>query len=299
LINGKNDDIYLRTDGIFTYNREPKYSAEIIKRYLNNQGFQKIPEGNVTSNNQFTHNILSVISIILLLFFIITVSRIKYFKDNLFKCVFTPRNFYFTLREQSSIPLIQNIFITIYLCLACGLFTGSVLYFLTNNQDFDLLLSKLFTSDLLKHYIIIILRNPVYLALCSSLTAGFAFFVVLLITKSALTAGKISSKPRNLVTVVAWSFVPLLILLPLSIFLGRILAYDQVILKYSAFIFAVILALSLFKLINGIRNVFELGFLRTYLSGSLLLFLVAGILYFYFEIYKSIFDIIKLIESYS
>jgi hypothetical protein len=118
-------------------------------------------------------------------------------------------------------------------------------------------------------------------------------------TKFALTAGKINTRSRNLFTLVAWSFVPLMILLPINIFLGRILEFDKIFLIYSNYLFAVIIAFSLFKLINGIKNVFELSPLRTYLSGSLLLFLVAGILYFYFETYKSLFEIIKLIVSYS
>lgn len=299
LLNGKDKNTYLKTDGIFTYNREPKYAAEIIKRYLNNQGFQKIPEGNITSEDQVNRNLIMVVSITFLLFFILTVSRIKYFKDNLFKCVFTPRNFYYTLREQSSIPLIQNILIIFYLSISAGLYTSSVLYFLINNQDFDLLLSKIITYDGIKYYSIVILRNPAYLILFCSLTALLSFLIILLLTKFTLTLCKIQTKSRYLLTSVSWSFVPFLILLPISIFLGRILEFDHVFLRYAVYFFLVFLAFTLFKLINGIKNVFELNSLRTYLAGSLLLFLVAGILYFYFEVYLSLFEIIKLIESYS
>jgi len=299
LLNGKNDNIYLKTDGIFTYDRYPKYAAEIIKRYLNNQGFQKIPEGNISSVDQISHNLIMIISITFLLFFILTVSRIKYFKDNLFKCIFTPRNFYYTLREQSSIPLFQNILIIFYLNLSIGLYISSVLYFLVNNQDFDLLLSRIVTNDVFKNYSIIILRNPALLVLFCSMTALLSFFIILLLAKITLTAGKIHTRSRNLMTIVTWSFVPLLSLLPVSIFLGRFLEFDRVFLSYTVYFIAVIIAFTLLKLINGIRNVFELNYFRTYLTGTLLLFLVAGILYFYFEVYKSLFEVIKLIKSYS
>jgi hypothetical protein len=299
ILNGKNENLYFRTDGIFTYKREPKYAAEVIKRYLNNQGFQKIPEGNTISESTLSYNLITVVSIIVLIFFILTVSKSRYLKDNLIKCVFTPKNFYYTLRELAPITLFQNILIIFYLCLTVGLFSGSILFFLINNPDFDLILSKVIANGSVKELFIMILRNPAYLIIFTTLSALLTFLSCVISAKVIFLSGKKYKRTRNLVTVITWTFVPLLLLLPASIFLGRILEKNQIFMKYSLLFFALLLAFTFLKLIYGVKNVFELNPFRAYLSGSLLLFLVAGLLYFYFGVYKSMFEIIKLIESYS
>jgi hypothetical protein len=67
----------------------------------------------------------------------------------------------------------------------------------------------------------------------------------------------------------------------------------------SIYLYFAILIFTLFKLLNGLRYVFELGIIKSFVYGIVLIFVIFSINYYYFVIHKSVNIFVSLIKSYN
>lgn len=290
----------LKTDGIYDYFRNPKYVSTIIKRMLNNQGYQKIPEGNVSYVISKSSNYFVVFGIILFIFLLFALSKIRYFKDNILKSIITPRNFLFSVKEQNDVPHFHSIILVFFLSATLSLFFSSILYNLRVDSGFEIILSKLTTNYSVKLFIIEILNNPalMFMLLLISITSLFFLSYLLVNLFVKVLRSKAILKPSFAVT--TWSFVLFILLLPFGIILSKILdAKNTTIIYISMYIYLGIFAYSLLKLLNGIKYVYELGLIKSYFYGLLVIAIILSVNYYYFVSYKSLGIFIDLINSYN
>ena len=138
---------FLNTCGLFDYSRNPKYTSGILKRMLNNQGFQKIPEGNDSFSYQNSSYFFIIIGLLLLILIILTSGKIRNFKDNLWKSLITSKNFLYLVKEQNSITGFQNMLLLFFLSTSLGLFFSTIVYHLRIDNDFNLIISKILGSN--------------------------------------------------------------------------------------------------------------------------------------------------------
>lgn len=299
MIQHNTDNPYLRTDGLFDYNRNAKYIVNILKRLLNNQGYQKIPEGNVLFNYSLSSNYFVVIGLLIIIFILLTISKIRNFKDNLWKSILKPKNFLLLIKEQNSIPIFHNIILLSLISSVISLYYSSMIYGLRMSHDFSLIFSKFIESNYLKVLLIWTFDKPLLLFVIIMIFMAILFILSYLIFVIIIKTIKNNSKLRSSFSVFIWSFVLFLIFLPFGIIFSKTNNFiGTSLLNFSLYLYLTILVYGLFKVINGVRYVFDLSVIKTYIYSLLIFFTIIIINYYYFISYKSIDIFFNLIKSY-
>lgn len=290
----------LKTNGIFDYNRNPKYASALIKRMLNNQGFQKIPEGNIAYTHSKSSNYFVVLGLLMMIFILFVLSKIRYFKDNIVRSIITPRNFLYTVKEQNDVPYFHSILLIIILSSIISLLFSSILYNIRIESGFELIFSKLTDNYSFKIFAINVLNNPVLMFVFLFVLIMVLFFLTYLITNLLIKLLKRKAVLRPSFAVTIWSFVLFIIFLPFGIIFSKTFdTNSSTIIYITLYLYLGVLTYSLIKLINGVKYVFDLGLIKAYFYGVFLISIIFTLNYYYIFYYKSVGIFIELINSYN
>lgn len=290
---------FLNTSGIFDFNRNPKYTSGILKRLLNNQGFQKIPEGTDSFSYQNSSYFFVIIGLILLILLILTSGKIRNFKDNLWKSIITSKNFLYVIKEQNYVLGIQNYILLFFLSTSVGLFFSTIIYHLRIDNDFNLIISKVIDNNGLLVFVFSFINNPFLLFLGMSSLCLLLFFISYLIVNLFLKLVKKNIKLKPSLSIFSWSFVSFLIFLIIGIIFSKLLTNSSSFISVSIYLYFAVLIFTLFKLLNGLRYVFDLGIIKSFIYGTLIILIIFSINYYYFIVYKSLYVFVSLIKSYN
>ncbi|MDD5362945.1 MAG: glycoside hydrolase family 2 TIM barrel-domain containing protein [Ignavibacteria bacterium] len=297
LIHYNSDNYYMQTNGLFDFNREPKYTAGIFKKLLNNQGFQKIPEGTEEAEKQQTY-IFLITGLAFLLLFVLALGKISYFKENILKSLIAPKNFLHQIKEQSPVSNYQNFIVLLFISLSLSLYFSSILFYLRADYNFDILLSKISGDGYVKMFLVDVINKPAYLLLFVILLFSVYIAVITSLVYVFSAFSKRSTKFRSVFTVISWSNVSMLVFLAFGIIFSKTLSYGML-LNLSFYFFLLLLTYCLFKIINGIRYIYEYNAFKTYFYGTLVILVLGGLSYFYFVIYSSALDFLYLIRTFN
>lgn len=288
----------VNTSGIFDLKREAKYSVPFIKRLLNNQGFQKIPEGNGENGQGEKHYVYIIFGVFGIMLFVFSLGRIRYFNSNTWRSLITPSNFLYIVREQNPVSYFQNLVLSFCTSAGLAVYFSSVLYSLRQSNGFDMILSKIFSSDFLKSAAGDFINNPFLSILLFFVFFFLSSFVLSFLLNNLMIFSRRMSNQKATYTVFVWSFLPLVIFLLLGTVFYRISLSQPEFLKYSLLLFIVLYVFSLYKLTSGLRVVYELGVIKTYFYAILLVLIFHGSVLSYLVIFKSVNIFISLVLSY-
>lgn len=287
-------NLYLKTNGLYTFNREQKRSTDYVKRILNNEDLPRIQEGNNTSEIPYVFIILGII-IIVFLFYLI--NRDKKFRSGLLRCLYKPTYFYALLKDQMIISTAYNLFLAFAISIGLALFFSSILYFYRGNDSFDMILAKIFTNDSSKIFFSEICNNKFYLIaaltsinlILTFLTALFLYFI------SFYTKGK--SFFKNIYTVCVWSSLPMLIFLFIGTIIYKLAENNPSYIKLSLWLFLILYVLYLNRLIVGAKSLFDIRTGKIYLYGISVILIIFGAIYLYTYFFTGITETIKLVAN--
>ncbi len=289
---------YLKTDGIFDYYREPKFSAGILKRINYNQSFQKIPEGSGEKRYTDLNYIFIIFGITVIIIFISLLSKLRYFKENRLKSIITPKNFTMFIKEQIVISSTRNLILSLLIASSIALYFSSLIYYLRSNILFDMIIANTISNSTGKMIFSDIANSPLKIL---SLTILISLAFLHLIGGIVFLLNRFSYRKvyfRTVYTATIWSFIPMLIFLPVGMIFYKLISSNTEYISWSIILFAVLLLYSLVKLISSIRIIFETPALKTYIYGILTLIFFTGGFYVYFNFIHSTIRIINLILSY-
>ncbi len=293
-----NENPYLKTEGIFDFYREPKTTATIIKRVINNQGFQKIPEGSgeiMYKDNYFIFIITGLVSII---FFLFLIGKLRYFKSNIVKSIVSPKNFIYFVKEQMLIATYRNIILNFLIALSLGLFFASAIYLYRENIYLDMLLSSIFTNPDTKMNIAFVINSPVNLLLLISVAI---YLNIILITAIASILNLLFIKKSNLktiYTITVWSFIPYLVFLVIGTVIYKLSGEGSGFISVTFILFIIIYLYCYIKLMHGYKIIFEISTLKIVIYGFAIFLFVHMLAFTYFYYIKSTLNIFDLILSY-
>lgn len=293
-----NPDPFLKTNGIFEADRTPKPTANLVKRLIANQGFQKIPEGSgdkMYTDKSFVFLVAGFIGIGVLF---LVIGRGPTVKSNLIKSFISPKNFILQIKEQAFIQPVKNIALDILTSFGLSIFFASIIYFYRDNDIMDIIFANIFGNSDLKIYVADLVNSPEKLifALVS------LFFILSHLLTLLLHILNIISKKHlkfnTLYTIKVWSYNSLLIFLFLGIAIYKLGYQNSSYIYYAVLLYIILLIFSTFKLMSALRTLFETGILKAYLFGllfsALSLFLLFGYLYFS----RFTFSLVGLVLNY-
>lgn len=284
----------LKTNGLYTFNREQKRSVDFVKRILNNEDLPRIQEGNHKADFPYAFIIIGLGVILLLIYF---VNRDKKFRTSLVRCLYKPTYFYFLVKDQMIISTGYNLLLTFCISIGLALFFSSIMTYYAANNSFDMILAKIFTSDSLKMFFTKIVNNKFYLItsltvinlLLTFLTAFFLYFI------SFYTKGK--SFFKNIYTVSIWSTLPMLIFLFAGTVIYKLSESNPVYIKISMWIFIILYVLYLNRIILGAKSLFDVRTGKVYLYGILIIFFIFAIIYSYFYFFTGALETMSLVSN--
>lgn len=288
------ENLKLVTNGLYDYNRNQKQSAGFVKRIINNQEISKISEGTPLSSISYVF-LMSGIGIMII--FIGFAHNMKKFKYNMWKSLITPNNFLIFVREQMLISITQSLLLSAAISFGISLFFSSVFYLYRDNLFFDMILGATFTTDKYKTLFSNIFNYPersvIFLALLNFILTWiltYIFFIVSFFSRE-------KAHLKYIYTLTVWSSLPLLIFLPIGTIIYKISTETSDYVIFSFTIFAVLYALYLIRLVSGIKFLYLIPTLRSYIYGIVLIIFIYGGLYFYLSFFKSTFDIISILNG--
>ncbi|MEP7146358.1 MAG: glycoside hydrolase family 2 TIM barrel-domain containing protein [bacterium] len=284
---------YLKTNGLYTFNREQKRSVDFVKRILNNEDIPRIQEGNYTPDFPYAFIITGLVVIFLLIYFI---NRDKKFRSSLMRCLYKPSYFYSLVKDQMIISNGYNLILTLSISIGLALFFSSIIYYYNTNNSFDIILAKLFSNDSTKKTISNIVNNKFYLILSLTimnfiltfLTAFILYFI------SFYTKGK--SFFKNIYTVCIWSTLPMLIFLFIGTIIYKLAENNPVYIKLSLWLFIILYFLYLNRIIVGAKSLFDIRTGKVYLYGVIIIFFLFAIIYSYFLFFTGVIETMHLIS---
>lgn len=285
---------FLKTNGLFTFNREQKRSAEYVRRILYKEDLQRIQEGNYIQDFPYSFIIIGIITIVILLYFI---NRDKKFRSGIIRCLYKPTYFYNLVKEQMIVTSWYNILLAFTISLGMSLFFSSILYFYRADNSADMILAKLISNDTLKITVSEIINNKLYLisilAILHILFMFFASFFMYFI--SFYTKGK--SYFKNIISVSVWSSLPMLLFLFLGTVLYKVAESNPQFIKISFWCLIIFLVLYINRIFLGAKTIFDIRTGKVYLYGFIIIFVIFAIVYSYLYFFTGSIEIIELVNN--
>lgn len=112
-------DQYLKTNGLYTFNREQKRSAEYIRRLLNKEDLPRIQEGNFIKDYPYIFIFIGMFAIVIFLYFI---NRDKKFRSGIIRCLYKPTYFYSLVKDQMIITTGYNLLLSFSISIGIALY---------------------------------------------------------------------------------------------------------------------------------------------------------------------------------
>jgi len=285
---------YLQTNGINTFNREQKLSTNFIKRLLYREDLPRIQEGNHIHEFPYVFIIAGMVIMIIFAFFI---NKDRKFRSGLARCLYKPTYFFALVKDQMIISRGYNILLTLGISIGLGLFFSSVLYFLKDNNSFDMLLSKILTNDSTKILFSEIVNNKFYLISTISLSIIVTIFLAsfFLYFVSFYTKGK--SYFKIIYTICLWSILPMLIFLPIGTVLYKLTESNPAYIYLSLWLFIILAILSLNRILIGAKSIFDIRTGKVYFYGLIIISIFIALVYSYFYFFTGATETYELISK--
>ena len=286
---------YLRTNGVFSLNREQRSSAVILRKHYFEED---IPNLNIGTYAREAPILFIFIGLFFFILFIYLANSVRRFRENVSRALFRPFIFFSDVREQHLIPPIQNILLALILSVGNGLFFANILYYWKDSQLFDIMLSLIFSNDAVKIILDSFISSPVKLAALLSVIVFVKIFLVSFVIWLFSLTVKFRIGFNTVYTVTVWGLLPTIILLAAGTFYIRVLFEnpDFVVIGLGAAAFLSIL--SFYRILKGTYIVFDTFFLKSYTYGIITALLVYGAVFYYLNSSRHIADYFSLVMAF-
>jgi beta-galactosidase len=214
------------------------------------------------------------------------------FREDTSRALLRPYNFFADVRDQRLISGMQSNVLAILISAVSGLLTSNVLYYLRDNL--------LFEKSILAFGSHGILKTVNYLAwhpVLSILWLSVFSFVILLLISIIVKVGSFFVRNKvyysSAYFTVVWSFLPLMLLIPVGIILYRVLSADI----GNGYVYLALIIFTIwifYRLMKGIYVIFDVNAGSVYFYSLLLIALVFTSTMFYYEMSNSVIEYLQI-----
>lgn len=218
-----NTNPYVHTSGIVDQQRQPRVGFSMYKALINEE---KEPLLQARDYGDATPLVFIATGIILALVLTFLINRSRRFREYLIRSIIRPFNFYADIRDQRILSIVQTAGLGVVVAASAGLVLAAVGYYLRSEPSFEYLVHIMMPSAGINE----ILRYIAWHPTLAVITVGTFIFLTFMATAGVLRVGALFVRGRILFrdtfTIVVWSSVPLLALLPVGIALYQVLSTD-------------------------------------------------------------------------
>lgn len=218
-------DAYMATSGIVDQWRQPRVAFTMLKSLINDEKEPLLQAKDVMIDTPF---VFIVTGLIIGLILVALSNRSRRFREYALRSLLRPYNFYADIRDQRILSTVQTSLLGLVIATSAGLVIATLVYYLRTSPTFEYLLHLMIQSDGLFEAIRYAAWRPALAILFSTSIVA----TILLAFAFVLRLGAIFVKGRILMrdtlTIVVWSALPLVALLPVGIALYQLLSADSI-----------------------------------------------------------------------
>lgn len=269
-----NDDRYLATSGLTNISRSGRLSYRTLRTLFNNEKEPLLNAGSYYESTPLTFIIIGVIFAAILIFM---ANRFRRFREYFFRSIMRPYNFYADIRDQRIMSSSQSLVLGFIISVIVSIFIASILYFYRTSEIAQYILMLLIPVQSLQEFIYNFIWVPELLMAVITLLSFLLVFIISFFIRIAAFLSRARIFFNDTLTMTIWSGVPLLILLPFSVVLIRLLVISpNFILFFIALYFLLMIWVAL-RLLKSIAVVFDRASFRVYSIGLSIFLIVFGI----------------------
>jgi len=289
-----NRNPFLRTTGLYSMEREARPSATILKKLYTDED---IPNLNIGTYSKEPPIFFVIIGMMLFIVFIYLTNSVRKLRENIWRALIRPFNFFSDVREQNLIPALYNILIAVILGTGCGLFAASQVYYWRQSKMFDIALSVLISDENIKSSSDGIIANPITLTLVLCAWTFIKIFVISVVIWLFSLTLRFKVAFNTVYTITVWGLLPYILLLIIGTFYYRVLPSNPEFSVIGLILLAVLGVLSLYRILRGTRIIFDSSGFKTYAYGIATVLVFVGGTWFYLNT-KYFWDYLGLVMSF-
>jgi beta-galactosidase len=272
--------------GLMDENRNNnRISYKVVYSKLNNLEKVTIPIGSKKDDSPM---IFIIFGLFLAIFMGVLVNSGRKFREDASRALLRPYNFFSDVRDQRIISAFHTTMLGLIIAAVVALISGNILFHLKTNLFFEHLLLAFASNSLMKttRYLA---WHPFLALLWLTVFNIILFVIIALIIKVASLFVKTRVYLTGIYFTVIWSFLPVVLIIPVGIILYRVLLAGALnIYIYLGLVFIIMWVL--YRLMKGIHVLFDLKPGTVYFYSSLFLIAVIGSTLFYLELKISAFQ---------
>jgi beta-galactosidase len=289
LISGYSDEKLYRI-GILGENRATdRLGYKVISAKLHNTETPTIPIGSKKDNSPMIF-ILFGLAIALLVGVLINSGR--KFREDASRALLRPYNFYADVRDQRIMSGFQATLLALIISAVSALLLSNLLFYFRQEIKFEKILLAFGSRDLMDT-VAYLAWNPGAALLWLSLGSLAALIIITIIVKMASFFVRTRVFISGIYYAVVWSFLPLVLLIPVGIILFRLLDAEYT----NIYIFIGLILVTiwiLYRLMKGIYVIFDVNPGGVYFYSFVFLLVVIGGILVVYEIQSSVISYLSL-----
>ena len=276
--------------GICGEDRETnRLGYKVIYSKLHNTERVTIPIGSKKDNAPM---IFVVAGLILALIMGVLVNSGRKFREDSSRALLRPYNFYADVRDQRIMSGYHSTMLAVIVSLVFALNASNLLFYFRENIVFEKLILAFGSARIIK-----IISYLAWHPSASILWLTIFSIVVLMAMSVAVKAASFLVRNRvffsSVYFTVIWSFLPLVLLIPVGIILYRVLSAD--IINLYIYLGLIIIAIWVFyRLMKGVYVIFDVNAASVYFYSILILLILFSAIIFYYQIKNSVVDYLQI-----
>lgn len=275
LLTVNNGDQYIATCGLFDLDRNLRQGATMLAALYTDQKTPDVLIGDFTPPSTVLFIAIGIVSAVI---FLLLINSSRRFRENVFRALLRPYNFYADIRDQRILSNVQTSILGVVIAMTFAVIVSSLTYFYRMDEGFDAILSAGITSDGLKSFLDYIIWRPGLSVLFFTLF----FFLLMLFVASLIRVCSAFVRNRIFFTdayiIAVWGALPVLILIPIAMVLYRLLEVPSA--GPIAFLAVVgVMLWMLYRVLRGTAVIYDVQPVKVYgyALGTIVAFLIVVI----------------------
>ncbi len=289
-----NSDRYLCTSGLVDRMRHTRLSYQTVQALFNEEKEPLLEAGSYREDTPFSFIVVGIVLALILVFFI---NRYKRFREYITRAVIRPYNFYADIRDQRIMSNVQSTLLGAGIAVSLGIFISSLMFSFKNSEVAQYILMMFVPYNWMRGVIYELIWMPLLMMFISSLLFFGLIYLFACIVKlfSFFVRGRIYIIDG--VTITIWSGVPVVVLLPFSIILVRLLLVMPGFVYFIGILGIGVLVWVLLRIMRATSVVFDIPDTRAYIIGSVFIALVITAALAYYQYNFEFFSYLQYLFS--
>lgn len=266
--------------GLVNNVRQPRFSFYVVRALFNNEDPPIINPGIMEATFPYTY---VIIGILISLIVGAMIYRSRRFREHVFRSFFHSYNFFADIRDRRIISNVQTFILILSLGLIVGGYVSSFVDFYKNMEEFRYFILLLVPNLFLREWLFRLVWSPEI----STIVFGVLFCILLLLIMLILKLFAVLLQRKvyfhDIFKMTVWSCLPILLLLPFTVFASRIFLMSEFFSYVFNLGFLIVLLWSGSRIIRSVWIVFDILKRRVYIATLIFVLLIIIFLLTYYE----------------